>query len=151
MADHIEVGRTYPEISINTTYSFGLDDQEFVVSFEADEPGEFLDLVQELRGTESSSYTLRDTPIFTCVVDVAGPGARRAGRHRRDRGRAHRGSQGPAAPCSVPACAAAAAVPLGPPLRMSLPAFPLTLSLPLPPKSLSLPCRRRARRCRRCP
>ena len=68
MKSHIEVGRRYPEISINTTYSFGLDDQEFVVSFEADEPGEFLDLVQELRGTESSSYTLRDTPIFTCVA-----------------------------------------------------------------------------------
>jgi chlorite dismutase len=68
MTDHIEVGRRHPEISINTAYSFGLDDQEFVVSFEGDEPGEFLDLVQELRGTESSSYTLRDTPIFTCVA-----------------------------------------------------------------------------------
>jgi chlorite dismutase len=67
MTNHIEVGRRYPEIAINTAYSFGLDDQEFVVSFEGDEPGEFLDLVQELRGTESSSYTLRDTPIFTCV------------------------------------------------------------------------------------
>jgi chlorite dismutase len=68
MNDHIEIGRRYPEITINTAYSFGLDDQEFVVSFEADEPGEFLDLVQELRGSESSSYTLRDTPIFTCVA-----------------------------------------------------------------------------------
>jgi chlorite dismutase len=68
MANHIEVGRRYPEITINTAYSFGLDDQEFVVSFEGDNPGEFLDLVQELRGTESSSYTLRDTPIFTCVA-----------------------------------------------------------------------------------
>jgi chlorite dismutase len=68
MNDHIEIGRRYPEITINTAYSFGIDDQEFVVSFEADEPGEFLDLVQELRGSESSSYTLRDTPIFTCVA-----------------------------------------------------------------------------------
>jgi chlorite dismutase len=67
MSEHIEVGRRYPEITINTAYSFGLDDQEFVVSFEADEPGEFLDLVQELRSSESSAYTLRDTPIFTCV------------------------------------------------------------------------------------
>ena len=67
MADHIAIGRRHPEIAINTAYSFGLDDQEFVVSFEADDPGEFLDLVQELRGSESSSYTLRDTPIFTCV------------------------------------------------------------------------------------
>jgi chlorite dismutase len=68
MDDHIAIGRRHPEITINTAYSFGLDDQEFVVSFEADDPGEFLDLVQELRGSESSSYTLRDTPIFTCVA-----------------------------------------------------------------------------------
>ena len=68
MSDHIEIGRRYPEITINTAYSFGLDDQEFVVSFEADDPGRFLDLVQELRSSESSAYTLRDTPIFTCVA-----------------------------------------------------------------------------------
>ena len=68
MAEHIEIGRRYPEITINTSYSFGLDDQEFVVSFECDDPGEFLDLVQELRTSESSAYTLRDTPIFTCVA-----------------------------------------------------------------------------------
>ncbi len=67
MRGHIDTGRRYPEITINTAYSFGIDDPEFVVSFEGDEPGEFLDLVQELRTTESSSYTLRDTPIFTCV------------------------------------------------------------------------------------
>jgi len=67
MREHIEIGQSYPQITINTAYSFGLDDQEFVVSFEADEPGDFLDLVQELRTSESSSYTLRDTPIFTCV------------------------------------------------------------------------------------
>jgi chlorite dismutase len=68
MRDHIEVGRRYPSVSINTSYSFGLDDQEFVVAFETDEPGDFLDLVQELRTSESSSYTLRDTPIFTCIA-----------------------------------------------------------------------------------
>jgi chlorite dismutase len=72
MAEHIEIGRRYPEITINTAYSFGLDDQEFVVSFECDDPGEFLDLVQELRGSESSAYTLRDTPIFTCIAMSTG-------------------------------------------------------------------------------
>jgi len=68
MREHIAIGRRYPQISINTTYSFGLDDQEFVVSFECDEPGEFLDLVHELRPSESSAYTLRDTPVFTCIA-----------------------------------------------------------------------------------
>ena len=68
MKSHIEVGRRYPEITINTSYSFGLDDQEFVVAFEGDDPAMFLDLVQELRPTESSEYTERETPIFTCVA-----------------------------------------------------------------------------------
>jgi chlorite dismutase len=67
MQEHIEVGRRYPTVSINTTYSFGLDDQEFVVAFETNEPGDFLDLVHDLRSSESSAYTLRDTPIFTCI------------------------------------------------------------------------------------
>jgi len=65
---HIRIGRKYPSVKLNTTYSFGLDDQEFVVAFETDEPGDFLDLVMELRETESSLYTLRDTPTFTCVA-----------------------------------------------------------------------------------
>jgi chlorite dismutase len=68
MRGHIETGRRYTNIDINTAYSYGLDDQEFVVSFNADEPGEFLDLVQELRSTESSSYTESETPIFTCIT-----------------------------------------------------------------------------------
>ena len=67
MRSHIEVGRRHGTIDINTAYSFGLDDQEFVVSFDTDDPGDFLDLVQELRGTESSAYTLSETPIFTCI------------------------------------------------------------------------------------
>jgi len=67
MQGHIATGRRYTGIDINTAYSYGLDDQEFVVSFNADEPGEFLDLVQELRSTESSAYTESETPIFTCI------------------------------------------------------------------------------------
>ena len=67
MNEHIRVGLQYPSVSLNTTYSFGLDDQEFVVAFETDNISDFLDLVQQLRETEASSYTLRDTPMFTCV------------------------------------------------------------------------------------
>ena len=67
MQEHISLGREYPSIDLNTSYSFGLDDQEFVVAFETDDPASFLDLVQRLRTTESSLYTLRDTPTFTCI------------------------------------------------------------------------------------
>src|SRR4051795_10718390 len=67
MQEHIRVGREYPSIDLNTSYSFGLDDQEFVVAFETDDPADFLDLVHRLRGTEASAYTKRDTPTFTCI------------------------------------------------------------------------------------
>ncbi len=67
MDEHIQIGNKYPSVRLHTTYSFGLDDQEFVVAFETDTPQDFLDLVQELRETKASTYTLRDTPIFTCV------------------------------------------------------------------------------------
>ncbi|MGZ6386152.1 MAG: chlorite dismutase family protein, partial [Ktedonobacteraceae bacterium] len=68
MDEHIEIGHRYPTVRLNTTYSFGLDDQEFVVAFETDVVSDFLDLVQQLRETEASRYTLRDTPMFTCVA-----------------------------------------------------------------------------------
>src|SRR3954447_12832859 len=66
MRQHIAVARQFSNISTNTAYSFGLDDQEFVVAFDADDPMQFMDLVQELRATESSAYTESETPIFTC-------------------------------------------------------------------------------------
>jgi chlorite dismutase len=67
MNEHIEIGHKYPTVRLNTTYSFGLDDQEFVVAFESDKPADFVDLVMELRHSEATSYTVRDTPSFTCL------------------------------------------------------------------------------------
>ena len=67
MGEHIRVGHEYPDVQLHTAYSFGLDDQEFVVSFLTDHPKRFQELVMKLRETEASRYTLRDTPIFTCV------------------------------------------------------------------------------------
>ena len=89
MQEHIKVGREYPQIDLNTSYSFGLDDQEFVVAFETDEPAAFLDLVQRLRTTEASAYTKRDTPTFTCVACSVERALERARRDAAD-GRAHR-------------------------------------------------------------
>jgi chlorite dismutase len=68
MQGHIEVGREYAGVDNHTAYSFGLDDQEFVVAFDTDDVGTFLDLVQRLRTTEASRYTVRDTPSFTCLA-----------------------------------------------------------------------------------
>jgi len=64
MGAHFAVGHKYPDIRIHTGYSFGIDDQEFVVSFEVPDVRRFLALVADLRETESSAYTERETPIF---------------------------------------------------------------------------------------
>ncbi len=68
MSEHIGTGHKYPGVKINTTYSFGLDDQEFVVAFESDSVADFLDLVQEMRESEASTHTVRDVPSFTCML-----------------------------------------------------------------------------------
>nr|PZN91581.1 MAG: chlorite dismutase [bacterium] len=68
MDEHIRVGHEWPDVKLNTTYSYGLDDQEFVVAFEGDYLGRFLDLLMALRLTEASQYTVRDTPAFTCIA-----------------------------------------------------------------------------------
>jgi chlorite dismutase len=64
MGAHFAVGHRYPDIRIHTGYSFGIDDQEFVVAFEVPDVRSFLALVADLRETESSAYTERETPIF---------------------------------------------------------------------------------------
>ncbi len=67
MNEHFVIGHKYPDVKISTAYSFGLDDQEFVLGFETDDPSSFLDLVMELRESKARPYTLLDTPIFSCI------------------------------------------------------------------------------------
>jgi len=68
MNEHIKVGHEFPAIRINTAYSFGLDDQDFVVAFDTNSLAEFQDLVMRLRETEASQYTVRDTPMIVGVT-----------------------------------------------------------------------------------
>jgi chlorite dismutase len=72
MDEHIRIGREeFPGIRNHTTYSFGIDDQEFMTAFECDEPADFMHLMLRLRESEASRYTERDTPIFVGqAVDI---------------------------------------------------------------------------------
>lgn len=67
MNEHIRIGHEYPMVRQVLVYSTGLDDQEFVVSYETDDLSAFQQLVIALRDTEARRYTLKDTPIFTCI------------------------------------------------------------------------------------
>jgi chlorite dismutase len=64
MDEHMRIGHEFSSIVNHTTYSFGIDDQEFMTAFECDEPADFMHLMLTLRESEASRYTERDTPIF---------------------------------------------------------------------------------------
>ena len=67
MKGHMRVGHRYPQVRQLLAYSFGLDDQVFIVAYETDDLVAFQDLVRELRETESWRSTVRDTPIITGI------------------------------------------------------------------------------------
>jgi chlorite dismutase len=71
MNEHIRIGKQYEDITQLLLYSFGVQDQEFVVVYETDDLPRFSDLVNELRSTEGRRYTLRDTPLHTALYHPA--------------------------------------------------------------------------------
>lgn len=64
--ENFMVGKRFPNIRIHMTHAFGFSDQEYLISFETDEPRDFLALAEELRQTAASKYTLRGMPVYTC-------------------------------------------------------------------------------------
>ena len=72
MDEHIKVGRKYPEIRLNTTYSFGIGDQDFMLAFETDDLSKFQDLIMDLRETQVSRYILKDIPMIPCILKNMG-------------------------------------------------------------------------------
>ncbi len=67
MNEHMRVGHEYPSVRQLLAYSFGIDDQDFLVAYETDDMAVFSNLVRDLRSTESRRSTVRDTPILTAV------------------------------------------------------------------------------------
>jgi len=67
MDEHIEVSKKYPQIILNTTYSFGIHDQDFMLAFEVDEIRDFQNLIMDLRETKVSRYVKNDIPMIVCV------------------------------------------------------------------------------------
>ena len=67
MDQHINVSEKYPQVTLNTTYSFGIHDQDFMLAFECDDLRDFQNLIMDLRQTPVSAYVAVDTPMITCV------------------------------------------------------------------------------------
>lgn len=71
MNEHIRLGKQYPDIKQLLLYSFGIQDQEFVVVYETEDLPLFSELVHKLRSTDARIYTRRDTPLYTGVLQPA--------------------------------------------------------------------------------
>ncbi len=67
MDEHIDASQKYPDVVLNTTYSFGIDDQDFMLAFETDDLRTFQNLIMDLRETQVSRYVKVDTPMVVCV------------------------------------------------------------------------------------
>jgi chlorite dismutase len=67
MDEHIKVSQKYPQVELNTTYSFGIHDQDFMLAFESDDLSVFQDMIMELRGTKVSAFVKEDVPMIVCV------------------------------------------------------------------------------------
>jgi chlorite dismutase len=67
MDEHIKIGKKFPQVRLNTTSSFGLDDQDFMLAFETEDLMAFQELIMQLRETKVSKHVVRDTPMIVCV------------------------------------------------------------------------------------
>jgi len=67
MDQHINVSEKYPQVTLNTTYSFGIGDQDFMLAFECDNLVDFQNLIMDLRQIKVSAYIAVDTPMIVCV------------------------------------------------------------------------------------
>lgn len=64
MVEHGQMAAPWPNLQTNTVESFGIQDQEFIVALEDDNPKDLVDMVKKLRDAEVRIYTSLDTPIY---------------------------------------------------------------------------------------
>ena len=64
--ENFMVGKKFPNIKIHLTHAFGFADNEYLISFETDDPQDFLSLAEELRNAPSGKFTPRGMPVYTC-------------------------------------------------------------------------------------
>ncbi len=67
MGEHMKIGHKFKNIQQILLYAYGVDDNEFVLSYETEDLAEFQSVVMELRTAEVRRYTATETPVYTCV------------------------------------------------------------------------------------
>ena len=65
LAEHGMMAREYPDVRANTVSSFALGDYEWMLAFEADELYRIVDLMRDLRASETRRHVREEVPFFT--------------------------------------------------------------------------------------
>lgn len=66
--EQIKAAQEFSRIRMNTVYSIGVDDNEFVISLETDYLEDIVDMAMRLREVENSIHILKDVPRLTCIA-----------------------------------------------------------------------------------
>lgn len=67
VSEQIKAAGEFSRIRMNTVYSFGLDDNEFVIALETDHPEDLVDMAMRLREVENSVFIAKDVPRLTAI------------------------------------------------------------------------------------
>ena len=65
LAEHGRLARGFPDVRANTVPSFALGDYEWILAFEADDLFRIVDLMRELRASETRRHVREEVPFFT--------------------------------------------------------------------------------------
>lgn len=65
LSEHGQLARGYPDVRANTVASFALGDYEWLLAFEADELYRIVDLMRDLRASETRLHVREEVPFFT--------------------------------------------------------------------------------------
>jgi len=65
LMEHGMLARGYPDVRANTVASFALGDYEWLLAFEADELYRIVDLMRDLRASETRRHVREEVPFFT--------------------------------------------------------------------------------------
>jgi chlorite dismutase len=63
----IKISSDFPNTRLNVAYSFGIDEQDFIIIIESDSPDEYQERMMEAKEIDISPFTERDQPKMTGV------------------------------------------------------------------------------------
>ncbi len=73
LREHGMAGREHPQVQPNTVAAFALNDYEWILALESDDPLDLVDLMRDIRSTQARRHVRLETPFFTGrMVDDAG-------------------------------------------------------------------------------